>query len=263
MAAAGAEIWYTPLHSGTTRQLNLGRSLTSIEDYTIRDESVAESYSGRQVRTVFTETRAVDVLSDLMDGSDYDVVRQCENMVAHLQRGGLISVAEANRTLGAYARTTPDGDVLRWLLNLYSNYGDYAPLEGDILVLCGPGPDRLWEEVEIESSATNTTATLTADVVNDWSDQPWVFVRNKQFWPMLRLRRDYDPSRLIVHGNRLTFRLDLPLEVPPDAYEALAVAPDAPISITPYNSSLDDIVQQTGEYTPWSAPRQRRRGRWW
>jgi hypothetical protein len=182
------------------------------------------------------------VVAEQIDAISYSVVRQLEAFVAHLVRYGTVSIGETSRAFGAYLRFFPvsSDQAVTYVANLYTSFGDgYTPTAGDILVLSGPSPDLLWEEVEV-LSASGTTITLTAAPKLDWTTSPWVFCRLKTFWPALRLRQEADPRSLLVHGNRINAAMVLPLEVPPDAYDLLATRPSDPIITT---SSPDDNLE--------------------
>lgn len=231
--SGNATIWYQPVGADDVVEIDLGRPWSTLEDYDVRDESISVAFSGSRTRVVFTATRNVDAVAELLDGTDYDVIRQLEGLMSHLRRGGLCSISENNRTLAAYLETFPDPRSTRinWLTNLFADYGNYTALKRDILVLQGPSPKMLWEEIEVDSGSTDYVLG-TAPPVNDWSREDWILVRNKGFWPVLRLRDGADDAGLIQHGNRISFRLDLPLEVPPNAFEALSSTPDDPFVLT-------------------------------
>lgn len=228
--SSGAHLWWQPIGSEALVDIDLGRPLSTIEDYDQRDESVSVAFSGARTRVVFTATRAVDVVCDLIDGTDYEVIRQLEALMSHLRRGGLCSLSENNRTLGAFLETFPihGSDRINYLTNLYEDYGNFTPLAGDILVLQGPSPKMQWEEVEVDSNLGGGAIQLVDKPDCFWEDEAWIVVRNKGFWPVLRLRTDASDAGLIAHGNRITYTLTLPLEVPPNAFDAIAAEPDEP-----------------------------------
>lgn len=241
-----AKIWYTPIGSSTTVEIDLGRPLSQLVDYDVRDESVAQSFSGTRRRVVFTATRYVDVSADLLD--DYEVVRQLEGLCSHLRRNGLCTLSEDGTTFAAILDTypVPTSKILRWATNLYEDFGSvYTPAAGDVLTVCGPSPRMLWAE-GIVASGTTTSATLEVEPVDDWQWEPWVLARYKGFWPVLRLRSDA-PPRLIEPGNRITFNLALPLEVPPGAFDAIAQEPGTPI-VPDEAGSLDNRVNEVGDW---------------
>lgn len=231
--SSGAHIWYQPLGSEAVVDIDLGRPLSRLADYDVRDESVSVAFSGARTKVVFTATRAVDVVCSLIDGTDYEVIRQLEALLSHLRRGGLCSISENDRTLGAFLETFPvsNSSRINYLTNLYDDYGNFTPLAGDILVLQGPSPKMQWEEVEVLSNLGGGAIVLNDTPACFWEDEAWVLVRNKGFWPALRLRADA-PDQLLEPGNRITFDLTLPLEVPPNAFEGLAVEPDEPLSLS-------------------------------
>jgi hypothetical protein len=253
-----AKIWYQTPGAKDVTSIDLGLSLSSVEEDDWRDEVVAQAVSGQESQVVFTATRTVHYTCDLI--TDYDVIRKLEALASHLRRGGLCTVAEnGTKTLGSFLGRLPrpDSVTIQGLENLYSGYGGSwtaTAAAGDILCLRGPSPELLYEEVSYASN-TGLTITLEAAPVYDWrvGPQPWCFVRNKGFWPILRLRRGTGGigRRIITTDRRISFQLDLDMEEPPHAFDAIAIAPHEPFAVTNIEfHGLDDKVNQTGVYEP-------------
>lgn len=246
-----AKIWWQPEGASDVRTLALGRAFSSVQEGERIEEAVSEAVNGRRVRVVFTRTRTVTYTADLL--TNYDKIRDIEALQSHLLHGGLCTVAEeGDRTLGTLTdglprRTSMD---LAWMSNLFEAYGGaFTPAAGDVFCLQGPGPDLWYEEVEVASWTTGPTVTLSEPPLLRWDTyQPWCFLRNKGFWPSLRLQAGV--ASILSTNRRLSWTLSLPLEVPPMAYENVAADPvDFPIDDVDFGG-IDDTVLQTGEGTP-------------
>jgi hypothetical protein len=251
-----AKIWYQTPGAKDVTAIDLGLSLSQVEEDDWRDEVVAQAISGHESTVVFTATRTVHYTAELI--TDYDVIRKLEALASHLRRGGLCTVAEVGtKTLATFISRLPrpDSVSVQGIANLYAAYGGaWTGTAGDILCLRGPGPELLYEEVEFASN-TGLTVTFAAAPVYDWRvrPQPWCLMRNKGFWPVLRLRRGSQGigRRIITTDRRISFALDLDLEEPPHAFDAIAVAPHEPFAVENVEfHGLDDKVNQTGVYEP-------------
>lgn len=246
-----AKLWWQPTGSTRVYSLDLGRPFSQVDEFDLVDESVSQSISGQRTRVVFSTTRAVDYTAELLD--DYRVVRKLESLQQHLRSGGLVSVAEDGaRTLAAFADGVPNGTELDWFVNLFP-YGTeangFAPVAGDVLVLRGPGPQMLLEEAEVVSSVLTTEVELLHNTIGAWDEQAWCLVRNKGFWPVLRLRRGV--TRILETDRRINWRLHLQLEEPPHAFDALALNPgDSQTPDDAEHGGIDDQIDQVGEWIP-------------
>lgn len=237
-----ASIWFHPRGGRTIEEIDLGCSFTDVDEFPVVSEAVAQSMSGRRTRVVFSGTWGCDYEISLMR-PDYDVIRKLEALQSHLVNGGLCTLAEDNsRTLGGFVldEPGPQSTELRWYANLWGSYGGFTAGNGDVLVLRGPSPEAVREEVEVASSGVSTSATLSAAPLNTWRGYPWVFVRNKGFWPVLRLRTGV--RKILTTNHRVTWRLQLQMEEPPHAYDALSRNPGDSLQPDDATFSLDDTV---------------------
>src|SRR5262245_4920518 len=216
-----ASIWYQPFGAPEVIEIDLECSLGAIDEYDLVDEAVGTALSGRRTRVLYSGTRAVTYGATIGSAA---VVQQLEALESHLRRGGICTVAEDNtKTLFGIVVGTPTTTTLTLHANLWGAYSSYTMAAGDVLVLSGPGPEIVREEVVIANSAVPTVATLDDAPVNDWTGYEWVAARLKGFWPTLRMRSG--ERRILTTDRRITTRLTLPLEVPPSAYDALAASP--------------------------------------
>lgn len=234
-----ASIWYQPFGTPEVLEIDLGCSLGSVDEYDQVTQAVGESLSGRRTRIVYSGTRAVTYTAVIGSSA---VAQQLEALQSHLRRGGHCTVAEDNnKTFFGICLGTPS-TTLEVHANLWGGYSAYTLTADDVLVLSGPGPAIVSEEVVIASSAVPTVATLDDAPVNDWDRQEWVAARLKGFWPVLRLRSG--ATRILRTDRRITWELELPMEVPPSAYDALALDPGDALTPDDAVISIDTTVTE-------------------
>lgn len=229
-----ASIWYQPFGAPEVVEIDLGCSLGAVDEYDRVEQAVGESLSGRRTRVLYTGTRAVTYSATIGSAA---IAQQLEALESHLRRGGHCTIAEDNnKTFFGIVLGTPSTTTLEVHANLWGAYSSYTLTADDVLVLQGPGPEVVREEVQIATSAVPTSATLDNAPVNDWTGYEWVSARLKGFWPVLRLREG--EVRILSTDRRITWRLDMRMEIPPSAYDVLAQSPgdaqtpdDAVISI--------------------------------
>lgn len=247
-----ARIWWTPPLADSVRVVTLGAAFTSVTEGEAVDEVSAETGTGRRTRVVFNRTRTVRYTLEGL--TDYARIRDLEALQNHLLRGGHCTVAEdASRCLGTFADGLPvvGSTTLAYTTNLFANYGSgYSPAAGDILCLHGPSPEGLYEEVEVASYTAGLQVTLSEGPLYRWSatNQPWCFVRNKGFWPVLRLREGV--RGILATSRRITHALDLDLEVPPGAWSQFTAVPGELPVIDVEQAGVDDVILRSGQYTP-------------
>ena len=250
-----ASIWYQPFGAPEVIEIDLGCSLGGVDEYDLVQQSVGESLSGRRTRVLYSGTRAVTYTAII---GSAEVAQQLEALESHLRRGGHCTIAEDSaRTFFGFCLGTPDSTRLEVHADLWGEYSAYSLAADDVIVLQGPGPEVVREEVVVASSAVPTVATLDDAPVNDWSGYEWVAARLKGFWPVLRLRSG--EARILTTDRRITWRLTLPMEIPPSAYDALAQHPGDAQTPTDAVLSIDTTVnelppQQGGQVigAPWA-----------
>lgn len=241
-----AKVWYQPFGVPEVVEIALGCSLGSVDEFDLVEEAIGESLSGRRTRVLYSGTRAVTYGATIGDPS---VAQQLEALESHLRRGGVCTVAEdGDRTFFGFSLGTPSTTTLEVHANLWGEYSAFVLDTDDVLVLQGPGPAVVREEVVVASSVVPTVATIDNAPVNDWTGHEWVSVRLKGFWPVLRLRSG--ERRILSTDRRITWRLNLPLEIPPSAYDALALSPgdaqtpdDAVLSL---DTTINELPPQHG-----------------
>lgn len=250
-----AKIWYQPYGATELVGIDLGRPLSEAPESEDRDEAVSESFTGKRIKVVFRGTNVVRIRANLL--TSQTTVRELEALVNHLRRGGVCTVAEdGSRTLGGFALVppAPEYSTVQWASNLFdttNGYAGYTVTSGDVLVLRGPGPELLQEEVVASAAFGTRGATLSVVPRNDWGIKAWTYIRLKGFWPVLRLQADAtnDPG-LLRTERRINWTLDLPLEEPPSAFDALIGVKVDGIYEGIEHATMDDLINTTGLFKP-------------
>jgi hypothetical protein len=244
----GATFWYYPVGQ-PLKTVDMNVPLSEIIVREQRDEVVHEAISGRRFKIGYSTRWVVRVIAELI--TDPDLIHELEALCNHLTRGGQVAVGESNdRTLGAFLRVAPEaGDTqLNWYTQLFSGYGGtWTPEAGEVLLLRGPSPRALREDVICGGGGSSTGATLSLATRHDWSNEDWIFVHNRSFWPSLQLQRGQTNADLLQSTRRIHYTLDLPLEEGPHALARLAEEPESPLLGGEIEEGLETLDERVGQ----------------
>lgn len=219
-----AAIWYYPAGS-TLKKIDLGRRLSSIVDWPLKDRATSRAATGSVSGTTWETSRRVRMTMELF--SDYTVVAELETLESHLTTGGSITLTEDDDyCVCGFLQYPPEvgTTAVELWANQFAGYGGVSTGTGDAIVLQGPSPKGL-REIGFISSRSGTTVTLSDGVTYDWRDEAFVLFRDRRFWPVLHLVEGQESSQLIrpTDGRRLTWELSLELEERAASIQALAV----------------------------------------
>ena len=219
----GATFYYYPDPNGALAKIDLGLPVTSIVDWPVVDMRAASSFSGDVSRTIYSTQRRVTIRIELF--KDYTVISQLETLDAHLRAGGLISFAEEEAGVFAgFARVPLRAGATSTVIkkNMFEDYDTHALASGDIMVMQGPSPLARRESAVITGVSGNS-AVFTAGIVNDFSDEDFVLVRDRRFWPFLQLAPGAT-SNVAISPNqgRVTQNITFELFEPPGAIARVA-----------------------------------------
>lgn len=212
-----ARIYWYPDPDGLVRELDLGRPWSELADADGEDSVSARSADGQRVVTAYTSWRRRRALIEYLD--DAATIRELQAIGVHLRRNGVIALAEdAACTWGGFARDTlvQGATTVRIEDNLWEAWSTEDLDVGDVVVIQGASPRGVWEESTIATiSGNKRKITLATALRYDYSEEPYVFVRDARFWPYLRLEDRSLTTPILRSSNRLTWSLDLNLEEPP------------------------------------------------
>lgn len=208
-----ARIYYYPEPGGALKAIDLQRPLTTIKERPARREFLEESWSGRRTTATTDAFTAVELVHAQFD--EHDVARELEVLENFLQGGGIIAIAEDEGVnFGGYLQTAPaaGGTSITVFANQWSAWGSITTGANDVVVVQGPAPVFKREPIVV-TDRTGLTATLESPGLRyDYTEQAWVFVRDKRFWPYLRLQKGAKGRELLTHDHRLSFDFIAPLE---------------------------------------------------
>lgn len=209
---AGRIYWY-PNNDALLRTLTMDRAWRELVAANARLASVAQSADGTRVQTSFSALRRLRAQAEYLQ--NLAVIRELEAINLHLDRNKWIGLAEDDGcTWGGYARTPPAlGDTsIRIDVQLWSEWSTPTLAAGSTVVVQGASPRGQWEEVLV-SSVSGTTVTFgSSPLRQDYTDEPYVLVRDARFWPFLRKQTAALGDVSITTDRRVSFRLDWQLE---------------------------------------------------
>ena len=235
--------WWYPYDGGRLEEIDFGtEGISSVIEMPVRDVRDSHSIGGAFHRTVLSGGMRVRLVLERFSGlttAGKTLHRQLASLEAHLHRGGLMvfSADRDNAWLGFMEGTllpiqgtgflhTAGGNILPQ----FTGTGVAAALAaGDELVLETPNPTlhREWLLVSSESGGSITLDTSDGQQVRyDYRDQSVAWVRERNFYPALRLPDNQVGKPLLITDHRLTYTWDVTLELDYLAIESLIVGPN-------------------------------------
>jgi hypothetical protein len=152
------------------------------------------------------------------------LIRDLLSLERHLQAGGVCAISlDHDKTFGAWAATRPTtGDTTVILpggnqFTAFSSSGTIAA--GDQISIESPNPEYLVDYDEVTTYAANVV-TLTDGIRTSYQESP-VFVRYRDFYPVLRLPAGSVGRPLMTHDHRRNWTWDSPLVESPGDIAAL------------------------------------------
>ncbi len=177
------------------------------------------SLGGVERVTVWRVDQGIDLVFEGLQ--DLDVVRQCEHMVNHLRRGGLIGFsADHDKTLAAIhtgGPIEPGSDLtgVPFVGGFWYNWQTAPSLTGSTDVVAVESLSRGMHERHTVSTVSNYESwgvLLTLDGNVQFPQASPVLVREQYTFPALRLRAGERSSpSLLTSRSEHTWRLALPL----------------------------------------------------
>lgn len=213
-----AQLYWYPEDNEPLRTLDLGRAWRELTRVMTRDQVNAQAADGGRTMATFTSMFACSARAEYL--TDAGVVRELQAIEDHLQRNGLVGLAEEDgRTWGGFARTPPSAGATEVKIaeNLWSTWSTVETDVGDTVIVQGASPRGRWEEAVIASiNAAKLKITFASGLRYDYSDEPYVLVRDAAFWPLLRLQTGALNRPVLTTDHRITWRAALDLEEPPN-----------------------------------------------
>lgn len=203
--------YFYPDGQRNLQSIDLGEKITDLQRVPLRMADSAKA-GGRMYRTSHAGGLRVRII--WQNFSSDTIAYELKSMSAHLERGGAVgfSVDHAKSWCGLVTSPPPKG---RLLLptggNIYSAWNSSATLAAnDVLVMESPDPRALREYV-VHSSTANNQLTLSALTIYTYELAP--MVRYHDFYPVLTLPQSELNKAFVTHDHRLTYTLDITLEL--------------------------------------------------
>ena len=257
-------IWYYPDPSGGLEEIDFGdEDISGLIEIPVRDVRDSHSIGGAFHRTVLGGGLKVRIVCERFSGltdAGKALARNLHSLETHLQRGGLM-VFSADRdkawmgvmegTLlpqrGDSTLTTFGGN----LLSVFTRTGVAASLAaGDELVLETFNPTMNREHLLTTSESGGVITLDTSDgaeVRYDYTSDQSAIVRERNFYPALRLPADQVGRSMLITDHRHTYTFDVTMEMDYLAISSLIPAADSLGGTTPAQGlySLESLAALT------------------
>ncbi len=226
--AGNAAIWYLPKPFGDIEEIDLGEPLSDLQRTVMVSEVSAEAINGR-ISTVrlAARTRIRVVIERFVDVT---LARKLRNLENHLQRGGVIAIAEdKDKAVAAFIETPPDrGDNGFVLQGRPFPFNPSAALEvGDFVTVQSPSPTYLYEEQEMALALPVGSNLAALSLLSfDYSGEPWALFRHRGFWPTMHVPLANRAGTYLTHDHRISWTFDLVLEESQTMLESAAAHPE-------------------------------------
>lgn len=242
----GAIFYWYPGPGAALKTVDIGRPLSNIAEREVRREHTTDSFTGTRSRVVYDAYSQVQVTIELF--TDASIIRELEAIENHLKSGGTIALAEeSGANFGGYLIAPParGATTITAFSNQWGAWGTATGGAGDVLVLQSPAPEYKREKLAM-ASRSGLTATFSAPGVRyDYTDAPWVFVRDARFWPYLRLQAGAMNQQLIFTDRRVSWTIEMALEEVPSRIEAGSFQSyDNPWGVNEGEYGYEDQAQQ-------------------
>jgi len=218
-----AKLWWYPDINGTLEAVGVGGPLSRLTSWDEQYQVAAEALTGAVYALQYGARIKVKAAIEKIDISRASLIRDLMAIDNHLRRGGWISLAadESKAQCGFLAVPPARGDTSITIdRQPWDAWATGAVVAGDELVIQGPAPRMLMEIVTVQAVSGTT---LTVDAIRyDYTDEPWVIGRYRDFYPILRLPINQRKRAIMKTDYRILHTWSVVLEEPPDALDAYA-----------------------------------------
>lgn len=214
--------WY-PVATGPLQVLDLGETLSDLQEFPLADVDDDYDGSGSPVRVHHADVFRVRIVLERFGSPGVDAVeRELQALQSHLNRGGFVGFSRDHaKTWASSAGSYPSqGD--RTLYTASNGFAAWsasgAPAEDDEIVVESEHPDSRRELVLCDALTLSPPINLpiqSPGVVFDYAAP--VLVRWRDFYPVLWLPKNSLSRPIVTHDHRRNWTLDLTLEYCPSA----------------------------------------------
>jgi hypothetical protein len=239
--------FWNPAPGGTLEITDLAEAISDIQDQEITEAADARNGYGTAYRNFLMGSRRVRIVLERFGSPGSSALeRDFYAIENHLRRGGYVGFSR-NRSKSwcgavnsAYAQR---GDTVLYTGgNLFNAWYTSAALaSGDEVIVESANPD--WQsEPTVFSSITGTQVTVSRALRFTYPTSNPIFVRYRDFYPVLRLPDDQLDKPLVTHDKRITWTFDALLEYDLSALASAIAARRAvtPLSLSDTNTRVKD-----------------------
>ena len=243
---------------GMRNDLDMGEPISDLQQTPNRIVLDSRALGGRYMRTNLTAGLQIRILDERFTAREK--WRKLQRMINHLEQGYFVGFAvDVSNAWGAAIRTATRGsstveiEAANWFEAWSTGGAALTPAIGDEIVLeTGPwkGLREYFKITNVVGTGTPPsfyTLTLDHPIRGEYDDTG--IVRNSDFFPYLRLPQGAvgNPG-LLSHDHRISFTLDIPLDLIVSYNDIVADQPNDGISIA---TGTDDNPTPDGR--KWSA----------
>lgn len=222
-----SKIYWFPTSTAVAgrQEIDFGETISDLQISPYRVVSDAVSIGGRFARVARRSGMRVRIVHERF--TDTALAEKLYSLQSHLEAGGAISFAVDSTN--AYASfiagdgVTFSGSTPTYTMEpeLFSSYGGGNPATNDVLHAESFGANPRREEVQVHTyQAALNLLTLKADLKYDHAAP--VMIRHRDFFPALFWPQDQTQTPILSHDHRISYTLDMTLEVYPAHLRALA-----------------------------------------
>lgn len=162
--------------------------------------------------------------------SDDALAEKLYSLQSHLEAGGAISFAvdsdNAYAAFNAAGSSLTGGDTTHLMEpELLSTYGGGSPVAGDVFHVESFGASPRREEVRVQSYS-NAIRELTMQAALKYNHARPILFRHRDFFPALFWPEGQMGSPILSHDHRISWTLDMTLEVYPAHLRTMADGAD-------------------------------------
>lgn len=211
---ASPRIWYYPagmINGATLEEIDFSTGIRAIDESPDWRGNETETLSGRVYTTQFSSRLRIRLVHERF--SSASLYRSLATLETHLNRGGVISFTRDNTK--AYAGYAQGGKARGTTALLTAgNTWDYGQstvtlASSDEMVVAAPSGLREWRTLSAHSPTTRLV-TLGSGLVYDYTLDPWLLVRWRDYFPAMR-RAPGDRTPILTTERRIvhSFQVEL------------------------------------------------------
>lgn len=239
-----AKLWWYPHPGGTVAEIDLGEELTTLDDSTIPVQTGAQTV---ELRDYTIQTATITRVSfSLEKFGDEAIYRQLKALESHLQRGGACALAsDSAKAFAAYLTVMParGGTFLNAGDTPWDGYNVAAAVAAGDEICLETAQPLARRELAVLTQVIGSGHTISPGCILDYTDEPFVLLRHRGFYPALRLPQADRGRKLLQTQHWVVHSFIAELEVVPVAYGVFAgLEGESVVGPTGSGRTMDEIL---------------------